>query len=155
MKSWIKRSLAGLFGAAVVVGSLSACGHRPHDGGWNAASAEQMAERRAKMVARVADKLELDAAQKAKLEVLAGKLSEQRSALMAGAHPREQAQALVAGEKFDRAGAQALVDQKADALKAKAPEVVTALGDFYDSLTPAQQQKVRDFMQRRGGWHRG
>jgi Spy/CpxP family protein refolding chaperone len=154
MKSWIKRSLAGLFGAAVVVGSLSACGHRPHDGGWNA-SAEQMAERRAKMVARVADKLDLDAAQKAKLEVLAGKLSEQRSALMAGAHPREQAQALVAGEKFDRAGAQALVDQKTDALKAKAPEVVTALGDFYDSLTPTQQQKVRDFMQRRGGWRRG
>lgn len=154
MKSWIKRSLAGLFGAAVVVGSLSACGHRPHDRGWNA-SAEQMAERRAKMVARVASKLDLDAAQKAKLEVLAGKLSEQRSALMAGAHPREQAQALVAGEKFDRAGAQALVDQKTEAIKAKAPEVVTALGDFYDSLTPAQQQKVRDFMQRRGGWHRG
>ena len=52
-------------------------------------------------------------------------------------------------------GAQALVDQKTEAIKAKAPEVVTALGDFYDSLTPAQQQKVRDFMQRRGGWHRG
>lgn len=154
MNSWIKRSLAGLFGAAVVVGSLSACGHRAHEGRWNA-SAEQMAEHRAKMVARVAGKLDLDAAQKAKLEVLAGKISEQRSALMAGAHPREQAQALVAGEKFDRTAAQALVDQKTEAVRAKAPEVVTAMGDFYDSLTPAQQQKVRDFMQRRHGWGRG
>lgn len=151
MNTWIKRGLAGLLGAAVVVGSLSACGHRMQGERWNA-SAEQVAERQAKMVARVADRLDLDAAQRSKLQVLAAKLAEQRAALMAGAHPREQAQALVAGEKFDRAGAQALVDQKTAAVRAKAPEVVTALGDFYDSLTPAQQDKVRAFMQRRGGW---
>jgi hypothetical protein len=30
--------------------------------------------------------------------------------------------------------------------------VIAALGDFYDSLQPAQQQKVRDMMQRRRGW---
>ena len=33
--------------------------------------------------------------------------------------------------------------------------VVAALGDFYDSLNPAQQQKVREFLQKRRGWHRG
>lgn len=154
MKSWIKRSLVGLLGATAIVGSLAACGHRPYEARWNA-SPEQMAERRAKIVERVASRLDLDAAQKAKLDVLAVKLAEQRSALMAGAHPREQAQALVAGATFDRAAAQALVTEKTAALNAKSPEAVAALGDFYDSLNPAQQQQVRDFMQRRGRWHRG
>ena len=27
-----------------------------------------------------------------------------------------------------------------------------AMGDFYDSLNPGQQQKVRELMQRRRGW---
>jgi Spy/CpxP family protein refolding chaperone len=66
-------------------------------------------------------------------------------------------QALVAGEKFDRARAQALVSEKTAAVNAKSPEVIAALGDFYDSLNPTQQAKVREFMQHRNGrwWHRG
>jgi Spy/CpxP family protein refolding chaperone len=65
-------------------------------------------------------------------------------------------QALVAGEKFDRARAQTLVTDKTAALNAKSPEVIAALGDFYDSLTPTQQAKVRDYLQgRHGWWHRG
>ena len=55
-------------------------------------------------------------------------------------------QALVAGDKFDRTRAQSLVAEKTAALNAKSPEVVAALGDFYDSLSPSQQQKVREFM---------
>ena len=75
--------------------------------------------------------------------------------------PRAEMQALIKGEKFDRAGAQALVDQKANALRTASPEVITAMGDFYDSLKPEQQAKVRAFMERgpmgRGmmGGHRG
>ena len=30
--------------------------------------------------------------------------------------------------------------------------VIAAAADFYDSLNPAQQQQVRDLMQRRRGW---
>jgi Spy/CpxP family protein refolding chaperone len=34
--------------------------------------------------------------------------------------------------------------------------VIAALADFYDSLNPEQQQKVRDRMaQRKGWWSRG
>ena len=64
-------------------------------------------------------------------------------------------EALVAGDKFDRARAQALVTEKAGAITSKSPEVIAAAGDFFDSLTPAQQAKVRDFMQHRGMWKRG
>lgn len=152
MTSWIKRSLLGLAGAGIVLGSLTACGHRMHHGGWRGdATPEQAAEWRGRMVDRVAARLELNAEQKARLTVLADRLHAQRLAVRGGADPRADLQALVAGEKFDRARAQTLVQQKTEAVRAGSPEVIAALGDFYDSLSPAQQQKVRDFMQRRGG----
>lgn len=60
--------------------------------------------------------------------------------------PPEQVQALIKGERFDRAGAQKLVDDKANAMRAASPDVITAMGDFYDSLKPEQQTKVREFL---------
>ena len=154
MRPWIKRTLFGVFGATIVLGGLSACAHR-HDAPWQM-SAEDSAKFRVKMVDRVASRLDLTVEQKARLTTLADKLHEQRTALAGqGADPRAQVQALVAGEKFDRSKAQALVSEKTAAVNARSPEVITAAADFYDSLNPAQQQKVRDFMQRRGGWHRG
>ena len=107
------------------------------------------------MVERVSAKLDLNDEQKAKLAVLSGKMQAQRQALRGSADPRAEMQSLVAGAQFDRAKAQALVQQKTDALRSGSPEVIAALGDFYDSLNPAQQQKVREFMSHRGGWRRG
>jgi periplasmic protein CpxP/Spy len=70
--------------------------------------------------------------------------------------PRAEMKALVASDKFDKTGAQNWVTEKTTALQTKSPEVIAALADFYDSLNPAQQQKVREFMEaRRGWWHRG
>ena len=112
-----------------------------------------MAEVRGKVMERVGSKLDLNEAQKQKLATLADKLQAQRAALVGQAgDPRAEVQALVAGEKFDRARAQALLDEKLRAVQTGSPEVLTAMADFYDSLNPEQQQKVRDFMQRRRGW---
>jgi protein CpxP len=70
--------------------------------------------------------------------------------------PRADLKALVAGDKFDKTRAQALVTEKTAAISGKSPEVIAAMADFYDSLNPAQQQKVREFMDKRGRWyHRG
>jgi protein CpxP len=155
MRPWIKRTLYGLFGATIVLGGITACGHRGEHHGMNA-SAEDQAKFRTKMVDRVSEKLELNADQKAKLGVLADKLQEQRTALKGKTvSPRAEVEALVAGDKFDRTRAQALVTEKTAAITGKSPEVIAAAGDFYDSLTPAQQTKVREFMQKRGGWRKG
>ena len=106
-----------------------------------------MTEMRERMLGKAERELSLDAAQKAKLVLLADALKAQRSALMAdGKPPRAELQALVAGTTFDRARALALVDAKTGAVRDKAPAVVTTMADFYDSLQPAQQQKLRDFM---------
>jgi Spy/CpxP family protein refolding chaperone len=151
MKSWIKKSLFTVFGASIALGGLTACSSaRPwhHD-----ASPEQMAQMQGKMVERIGSKLDLNAEQKQKLETLTDVLLAQRKAMAGVAgDPRSQVQALVAGERFDRSAAQSLLDEKTRAVQAGGPAVIAALGDFYDSLQPAQQQKVRDMMQRRRGW---
>jgi periplasmic protein CpxP/Spy len=154
MKRWLKRTLIGVFGASIIVGGLSACGHGMHHGGWNASEADS-AKMREHMVDRAADKLKLDDAQKQRLTTLAAKLHEERLALVGSTtDPRAEMQALVAGATFDRGHAQAFVDAKTDVLRSKSPEVIAAAADFYDSLRPEQQQQVRDFMSRRGGWGR-
>jgi protein CpxP len=150
----LKRSLFGLLGAGVLAGGLSACmGHREHGFGGSMGE-ERSAEMRGKMMEKVGQKLELNDAQKQLLGVLGDKLQEQRKALMAGGDPRADMQDLVNGAKFNRSRAQALVEEKTAALRSKSPEVIAAAGDFYDALTPAQQQQVRDLLQRRGGWFR-
>ena len=152
MKTWIKRSLAGLLGVTVVLGGLSACGHRggDHGRGW---SDERVAEMRVKAVDRIAGKLELNAAQKAKLDALADEMVASRKAFRAdSANPRDELKALIAGEKFDRSKAQQLFEQKTRVAQGQGPKLIQAFGDFYDSLTPEQQKQVRERMERRGGW---
>ncbi len=155
MRPWIKRTLIGLFGASILVGGLSACGH--HRGGNFQMNEEDSSKMRTRMLDRTAKELSLDEAQKARLATLADKLREQRLALLPqGSDPRTDLQALVAGAKFDREKALAFVDAKSGALKSKSPEVIAAAADFYDSLKPEQQLKVREFMAKRRGWgHRG
>lgn len=151
MKPWIKRTLMGLFGATIVVGGLTACSSGHHHRG--PMTAEKMSEVRGKVVERVSSKLDLNDGQKQKLNVLADKMEAQRTAFVGKAtDPRAEMQAIVSGDKFDRARAQSLLEEKTRAVQANSPEVITALADFYDSLNAEQQQKVRDLMQRRKGW---
>lgn len=153
MKPWIKRTLVGVFGLSVLFGGLAACSHRPH--GWSGPMTEaDAAQWREKMVDRVASKLDLDAAQKAKLATLGEVMRAQRQAMMpAGQDPRAEFATVIAGTQFDRAKAQALVDGKTSAVREASPKVIAAAADFYDSLKPEQQQKVREFLsQRRHGW---
>ncbi len=154
MNPWIKRTLIGLTSVTVLAGGLAACGHRgQHAQG--PASAEQVAEWRGKAVDRVTRNLDLTAEQRQKFEVLADKLIAQRAAMIGQSQgPRTEMKALVAGEKFDRARALNLLDEKTRVLQMSTPEVITALADFYDSLNPAQQAEVRAFLDKRRGWFR-
>lgn len=148
MRPWIRRSLFGAAGLALVAASAGGCAYQR---GWHG----DPAEFRAKMVERVGGKLDLDAAQKQKLAVLAEKLQAQREALRAGNDPRAQFRQLFAGDKLDQAGAARLIDEKTAAVKSGSPEVIAAAADFFDNLRPDQQQKVREFMDRRGRGHWG
>lgn len=112
-------------------------------------SAADGAKFREKMIERVTAQLEVNADQKLKLSGLADKLQEQRLALKGqSSDPRSEMQSLTSSDKFDRSRAQAIVGEKTAAISLKSPEVVAALGDFYDGLSTVQQRKVRDFLQR-------
>ena len=154
MKTWLKRTLVGVFGASVLFGGMAACSHRMHHGaGWHTMSEDDAAAMKARLIDRAGSRLDLDEAQKAKLGVLADRLREQRNALVGGTDPRAEIASLVAGPSFDRAKAKGLVDAKTGAITAKSPEVIAAMADFYDSLKPEQQAKVREYVQRgRRGW---
>ncbi len=159
MKTWIKRTLIGLFGAGILFGALAACGHRHHGFGHSQMSDAEVAKLRDRFIDKASRELALDAPQRAKLAAVADVLQAQRAALMApggaAANPRAELQALVAGTQFDRSKAQGLIDSKTGAVRDKAPAMITAVADFYDSLKPDQQQKVRDFMARGRGHRAG
>jgi protein CpxP len=158
MNTWLKRTLVGAAAAAALVGSIAAYSQAEQRFHGGPPSAEDMAGHQARMLAHISKSLDLDAAQQAKLQSLTAQLHAQHDKLMSGTDPRERMKALIAGSTFDRAAAQALVEEKIATLRANSPELIAAAGDFYDSLRADQQQKVRDFMAQhhsRMGMHHG
>jgi periplasmic protein CpxP/Spy len=158
MRTWIKNTLIAALGASVALGGMAfasnvrdGCGWHGH-GSMNEADSAKFRE---KMVERASSVLELDATQRQHLVALGETLHAQRQNFMpGGTHPREQLQALIAGERFDATRAQTLVLEKTEVVRTASPAVIAAMATFYDSLKPEQQQKLRDFMARRGhhGW---
>ncbi|HJV71639.1 Spy/CpxP family protein refolding chaperone [Ideonella sp.] len=160
MRTWIKNTLIAALGASVALGSLAFANSARMGGcGWHAGgpmSEADAAKWRDKIIDRATSELSLDANQRQNLVALADTLHSQRQAMMGGStNPREQLQALFAGDKFDAARAQSLVQDKTEALRTASPAVIAAISTFYDGLRPEQQQKLRDFMARGGhhGWH--
>jgi Spy/CpxP family protein refolding chaperone len=155
VKTWIKRTLIGLLGASVVVGGIAACGHRAHGPGWQTVSAEDAAKWRERLIDRAGRELELNDAQKQQLGVVFDRLREQRNAFVgSGGDPRAELRGLIAGERFDVARAQAIVDEKARAVTGRSPQTIEAIAAFYDGLNAEQQRKLRDWLdkhQRRFG----
>jgi Spy/CpxP family protein refolding chaperone len=153
-KTWLKRTLLGVAISTALLGSIAAYsqGVGFHHG---PPSAEDMAQHQAHMLEHIGKTLNLDANQSAKLKSLADQLHAQHAALMGGVNPHDRMKALIAGNTFDRAGAQQLVNEKVTQIQTNSPALIAAAGDFFDSLTAAQQQQVRDFAARHQGMHHG
>jgi Spy/CpxP family protein refolding chaperone len=113
---------------------------------------------------RMAAELELNDYQQGKLEAVKQAMRESRRAARAGFAERRQSMlGLIDQPTFDRAGAQALLEQSARAMTERGTRVIEAVAEFYDSLAPDQQQKLRAalsermerFSHRRGARGRG
>ena len=123
MTPWIKQSLVGLCGAALIAAAATVVADRDRghgDEGAHGCNAGWMhddkarAEHRAKRVERISAELGLNDAQKQKLSAFFENLSEQRKAMMGDRKGRhEKIQSLIEGTSFDRERAQALLNEKA------------------------------------------
>ena len=128
----------------VLVSALAACGHpSPEDSA-------------AWMVKKVSKELALDESQLTKLNAVKDEVltlrkewHEQRQA------SRSTALALLDKPTLDRQQAIDLINGHTRFVEEKAPELVAVVGDFYDSLTPQQQQTLRkDIKERMEHHHR-
>ena len=157
MKTWLKRTLIGVAASAALVGSLAAYSQAvPGAFHGGPPTAADMAAHEARMLEHVGTRLNLDATQSAKLKALADQLHAQHAKMMAGTDPHQRMAALIAGNTFDRAGAQLLVDEKVAQIQAGSPALIAAAADFFDSLNATQQQQVRTFLAEHHGhgpWH--
>ena len=143
MKTWLKRTLAGVAVSSALLGSVAAYSQ---DVGFHHGppTAEQMAQHEARMLEHVGKKLNLDAAQAAKLKTLADLFMAQHAPAANGADPHAAMKALIAGNTFDRAGATQLMNQHIAKMQANGPALINAMGDFYDSLDTTQQGQLRE-----------
>ena len=99
---------------------MTGCANR-HHGYSMAASEEDSAKFKARMVERVGKALDLNEQQKQRLATLGDRMREQRMALIGKTtDPRAEVQALVAGATLDKAIAQALIEEKTSALRCAA-----------------------------------
>jgi len=135
MKPVTKKILFAL-GAVGLFASVAAYGHHQcHDpeqkGNW--------------IVEKISSELELTEPQVAKLEDVRDQMMNARKQMH---QERKGARAdvlqLLGQSSLDRDQSLAMINQRLDAIRGKAPQLVNALGDFYDSLTPVQQQELKE-----------
>lgn len=102
-----------------------------------------------RMIERFADKLDLNTNQKDKLKNLSDVLEKQRQTMHSETKLQDSLPGLISGNKLDRNKALELAQAHTRAMQEATPLVISAAADFYDSLNPEQQSKVREWMQKR------
>ncbi len=152
MKTRTRYILAILSAMGIAV-AVTACGHgyRHHEPGDYAV----------RHIEKLGKELNLNEAQTAKLDAVTGTLRKDRETMRAKHDEKQkEALALLDQPKLDRQRALALVQQTTRDINDHAPEMIAVMGDFYDSLTPPQQQKLREEVKERMAyadrcrWHR-
>ena len=128
-------------------GTLAACSHHY----------KTPEERAAWIVEKISDKLDLNDMQKAKLDVVKTemiKLRKQFDGDKEATH--KQMLEVVSKPTLDRDALLNMIRARTEVVSTNSPQIVAALGDFYDSLNPNQQEQVRKKMKEdmeHHGWH--
>jgi protein CpxP len=130
------RYIVAILSAVGIAVAFTACGHHP--------SNDRTGDYAVRHIERLGKELNLNEAQTAKLNVVTDTLRKGRET-MRSKHDEKQKEvlALLDQPKLDRQRALGLVQQATRDISDHAPEMIAAVGEFYDSLTPSQQQKLR------------
>lgn len=119
----------------VSLGFLTACGNFSHS----------TPEEKAKyIVEEIEEELELQNTQLDKLNALKDHILELRKEHLAKKDQKhKEVRALLDSPVLDQTAVLSHISDKTAMINGKAPEVVSLIGDFYDSLNEIQQDKIR------------
>lgn len=107
-----------------------------------------------RMIEKVSERLELDEGQRAALEGLHTEMQEMRELMRGdGDGLMGQMKEMVSLDTFDQTAALALIEQRTDAVRTNAPDLVNAAAVFLDGLSVEQKADITTFMEKRGGRH--
>lgn len=110
-------------------------------------------------VGYISEELELDAIQKQNLDALKDQLIVAGASMKNNMSPlHTEVRSMISADTFDQARALEIVNQKTMAMNEFAPELVTALGGFLDSLNTEQKAEIIEFIDhkrthRSRNWH--
>lgn len=112
------------------------------------------AEEKADMINyRISRKLDLNSEQEVYLESLTGRVAEIAEQAREDRETRQQwLEDLISDQPFDQSTLLQKVNEKTDMVKQNAPEVITLLGQFVDSLDSEQKSELKDLISKRGGF---
>lgn len=120
---------------AIVALAIGGCVHR-----------YKTPEKRAEYITqKITKKLDLNNEQKVRLEAVKNEMLSVRKQM----HGKREAtkanvQDLLSTPNFDQDKALSIVDGHVNEISTQAPQIVTALADFWDSLNPEQQSRIRE-----------
>ena len=108
-----------------------------------------------RMMEKIGSKLDLDDNQNAALETFAAEMIETRQLMKGNSSDlREEMTGLIAADTFDQGKALTMINERAAALQANAPELVAAAALFFDGLNAEQKEKIQAFSENAGRRHR-
>lgn len=136
------RYIVAILSAVGIAVAVAACGYQSRHHG--------QGDYAVRHIEKLGKELDLNEAQTAKLNAVTETLRKNRETLR-GKHDeaRKTALALLDQPKLDRQRALGLVQQVTRDMNDLAPETIAVMGEFYDSLTPPQQQKLRSELKER------
>ena len=141
-----KRTVIYMAGGALLAVGIVACNH-----GMHFASPEERGEW---MIQKVTKELNLNETQASRLVDVKDVLLEARKTMR---YNREQHSAGVIAmlnqPTFDRDKANAIVNQHIEMVDTRAPTIIDAIGNFYDSLDDAQRAELREFVEHKMEHH--
>jgi len=149
MRTYGRRGLftLGLLAAFVAAVGMAGCGHRcrhKHD----------PAERAAWVTKKIASKLDLNDAQKAKLEIVKEEILAQRE--KARQEREEEFRTVITqvrSERLDTGKLKALITRRHQRMEEAAPSVLQKIADFHASLTEIQREKAaKEIEKMHGRW---
>jgi len=135
-----KRTMTYLAGGVLLASAATGC-HR----GMHCGTAEERGEW---VVQKVSSELELDDTQQARLAEVKDQFLDARRLMKVN---REQHRAevltMLSQPTFDRDKANAMVGQQIETVNTRAPVVIDAIGNFWESLDADQQTQLREFVE--------